>query len=362
MKSLIVEIIIVVALLAIVVALVVFVAAKNQDTQPTPNVEEKAAGDMGDVPTTGVLYFSTEMPGDEKEDPVPTILTARLAPQGADIKRHQITSWFDSRTDAEATAISFSPNGSWATFLAWNKFLEEDGDGAFAVQVYRSRVGDDDLGGLLTRAEQMTDVLAAWKRLPVISNEGAVLYTSRGTNVSQSDVALSATPSDWTIHYIQNDGTKREVAYGRYPHWLDSSGFIYIADAGLTYHNVVTDQEVLLVGVADLPAHFPDITFDIANDGAWLVLSSMADDTTQVYQVSQVTAGEVVLTLTNTFDDAGGQWPVVSPDDTSFGLMRFDPMPQYVFFNLSDGSMNSALPTINLTAYDINHLWITDWR
>lgn len=314
----------------------------------------------------GHLFFSTPYPEQQSANPVWTNFTVSLDTPGQNPERHQVRGWFNNDVDAEVFAPSFSSDGSWVTFLARNKLLQEQADDSFAIQVYRASVIDGvPMNNILNSAKQATDVLAAWKSLPVVSDAGEILYASLGTNVSQADTEMSDNPDDWTIYLVDNSGTHIDVAKGRYPHWLGNDGFVYLTGEGLYYHDLTNDKDSVLLTTDQLPVDFTDITLDVSNDSSTLLISSTLADLTNVYQISQYTDNGVSLTLQYSLSKKGGRWPVISPNNQYFGVVRIDPTPHYVFYPV-DGEQGSVTDTepyvVDLSTYDVSSVIMTDWR
>lgn len=258
---------------------------------------------------------------------------------------------------------SVSPNGIWSTFIgAKDSTVSYDTPDS---QVYRILLDskdivnpDPDILG------QVTDSTSVWKLLPVVSNEGDVLYMSRSVDAGKYNF-FSDNPDDWTIYLETTSGLDKKVALGMYPKWVnDGASFLYLASDGIHRYDLKTGVDSVMVLNKDKSASGLGTTFDVSDDGSLLVMSSLPDKFVGVYKVD---LNNNVLTLVGVLTDVQAVWPVISPDNNYIAMSDLSSTPRLIFHRVVDGLpvvVNQGLFSIDLGSYssDTKSLFVTDWQ
>ncbi len=287
------------------------------------------------------------------------------------------------------TQMSFSSDGKWVTFLAPSVYLSKEEqralDDSVVTQVFRARLDDyTSLEDAVTNAEQLTDLQAAWKSLPVINDKGEVLFISRGVNTAAEHTSFSLEPNNWTIHYVNSDGVLSSLANGAYPQWYDNDHLLYMDRDGIYYSSLSTDDKQRIYFLSssswgeaaeriegikyedvggtsegkELP-HSLYTIFNLSDDGSILVVSSSIWGHIDVLRVVKETDGVITMKLVHALDGIRAFWPQVSPDNEYVGLTEFDPLRYSVY---KTDTMESVMTPIDMQNFDAENVRVTDWH
>ncbi len=270
------------------------------------------------------------------------------------------------------TQISFSPNGEWVTFLAPSLYLGDEEkqtmDDSVVTQVFRARVeGGKTLEDAMTNAEQVTDIQAAWKSVPSINDKGEILFVSRGIGTNSVDDVISVSPADWVVHKINTDGIMMTLVSGLYPQWLSKDDFLYLSEAGITYHSLVTNKDAVIQWFTSsnedayseaVPATLYTI-FNVSNDASMLVVSTSLNGQIDAYSINRQGSSDIALNDVASLSGKLAFWPQISPDNKKVGFLEYEPL-RYTVYTLD--TLEPVSETIDLSNFNSENIFITDWR
>ncbi len=370
----------VVMLLLAVVSTIAFLLKEKLANLPTDTGSEIVDEGAQTEEMVEKLFFTILRPEEsDVEEPVLATYTKATDDLNSTLVHQELSELSKNGVDPEVTQISFSSDGQWMTFVAKNRIVLEGEmipvDDAYAFQVYRAKVVKNSLAKTVAGAEQITDFVAAHKSNPVINNRGEVLFNSRGINSNAFNTKMTGVPSDWTIHYIDEQGSLIEFVSGLYPKWLGNDELVYVSDEGLM-HSAVSDPEqtdnlmlTLPVSLADEMEGYdfsdlsldmtssPSAIFDISNDGKFLALSLSNFERAYSFRIAREESG-VALKPMALINKSHAAWLQISPDNKYVGLLTYGP-PSYLIYSLE--TFETIGEPLSVGHFDIAKIKITDW-
>ncbi len=251
----------------------------------------------------------------------------------------------------------FSPDGKWAVFVGQG--LASGNETILrAPQIYRADTSAGTDTATIVAALQGAKAISEstdFKRTPVISNTGDVLYAS-----VPFDAPVSTSPEAWNIIYEPVQGIVQTLVKGSYPQWVDGNRFIFLKSDGIHMYDMTTR-----------------VTSKISDAGGTITSNSMMDlsDDKSLIVWSMPEKGTVALlrvldwntpTVTNRGSlSITGTWPTISPDASALAILTSQNTPgsssgQHVaFFSLE--TLEPIATSVTVLDSDPVRTALTDW-
>lgn len=251
----------------------------------------------------------------------------------------------------------FSPDGKWAVFIGQG-LLAGSTTTLRAAQIYQADVSaGKDTPTLITslRAGKVISDDTDFKRAPVVSDTGGVLYMS-----VLSDVPFSDLPDVWEIVYVPVNGNAERITVGTYPQWVDAHRFIFLKSDGLYMYDIDTGGSQLLSGAASTIT--TNSMLDLSDDKTMIAWSIHDEGIVTILRV--LDWNTPTITTRGTISVAG-TWPVIAPDSSALAILTSDPTPgadpglHIALYSLE--TLQPIMTRIGLLDSDPARTALTDW-
>lgn len=255
---------------------------------------------------------------------------------------------------SQENMYSLSPNRAFIAFMGTTRPLVDKmiaaGTRGDPMQVYAA--GFDQKTGALpsvSQARQLTYSVAEHKELPVVSNDGMILYV--GSPINQTATSSHST-ADYTIRLLTGTSSSRSIP-GMYPQWYGSNLFYYIASDGVRLYDIAQATSTLVIAKKGQS----NFKLAVSHDGTMLAFLNPDAHTVFIYSLS---ANGLQLTPIKQIS-VGGYWAVFSPDDAYIAVQDVGAggTPEILIYDTKDFAQIGA--PIDLSQLLNDRLFVTGW-
>lgn len=274
---------------------------------------------------------------------------------------------------ADKAALTFqyslSQDGGWVTFLGLTKteIADELNFASWSVlktDLYLTTGSAPMLEAIESSSTAyVPDAQDYFREFPVINNDGSILYSSLSKETFESSKGKleNLKADDWSIYQVDSEGLVAKITDGLRPKWIDASSFAYLKNDGMYVFDLETGEEIL---VMSSEAELTIVNgFDVSDDGQLLVLTSPAEETVAVLDLSSwltdaTTKPHVVSAIASNplFSPGNKYLALVMPEKGVSGeresKLRYYSLVSNKFLEISD----------NFNPETIDGIYLTDWR
>lgn len=251
----------------------------------------------------------------------------------------------------------YSPDNKWVVFIGQGLAVGSTTT-LRAAQVYRADVSaGKDTPTLITslRAGKVISGDTDFKRAPVVSNTGNILYMS-----ISPDIAFSDSPNAWNIAYAPLNGSTKKLTNGAYPQWVDAHRFIFLKSDGLYLYDMDTEESKKISEAVN--AITTNSMIDLSDDKS-LIAWSMPD--IGIITILSISDWNTPIVMNHGIISVVGTWPVIAPDSSALAIITSDPTPgsqsglHVALYSLE--TFQSIPAKISLLDSDPARTALTDW-
>lgn len=197
-------------------------------------------------------------------------------------------------------------------------------------------------------------------RLPSIGDHGGILYATAPKGTKEINFS-------WEIRYNNGQGKDTQVAIGLSPRWVSPKEFVYLTEKSIRIHNLETGTDSVvdvLVGKNNEPYKLTtNMTIGVSRDGKKLAINNPEEGIVYMFDKE----GDSFVFKRQVF--AFGFWPTFSPDGKVLAIQSVADVPtvgsdsqaRIYFYNLEEQKPRKIEKYIDLSNFQNDYLFITDW-
>ena len=292
------------------------------------------------------------------ENPLLGKLYLTLVPKSGDTPLNLYS--FDLQADSleqlplpgEEVSGSISPDGRW---LAYARY-----DGAGVMQIFIADMNS-------WKSMQVTNDAIKYKRNPVWSPDGKeIAYIAKEVSAphSHDHTPEEERPELWQIFVIDLAGNERFITTGTSPLFSpDGNALLVLKNDGIGFQSLrnLTDEGTLVWRMARPNTTLSHMKLVLSHDKRTLTWSNHHFNELLFFDV---TWNPVVLKLSKKIETQA-TWAAFSPDDTLIAVEGGDNENDLIVRSrvdvyALDGSFGKTV--LDLEPYDMDYLWLTEWR